>query len=58
VIVVGHLDYYPRFGFSATLAAPLKSPWNGPAFMALELEPGALSGVSGDVIYPAAFNEV
>jgi putative acetyltransferase len=55
VVVVGHPDYYPRFGFSADLAQGLRSPFSGPAFMALELRPGALQGVSGDVRYPAAF---
>jgi putative acetyltransferase len=57
VIVVGHPSYYPRFGFSAALAAPLKSPWNGTAFMALELEPVTLNGVDGEVVYPGAFDE-
>jgi putative acetyltransferase len=42
VIVVGHPDYYPRFGFSAALARPLASPFSGDAFMALELTTGAL----------------
>ena len=55
VIVVGHPSYYPRFGFSATLVRRLQSPWSGAAFMALELEPGALAGITGQVKYPAAF---
>lgn len=55
VIVLGHADYYPRFGFSAALAARLRSPFPGEQFMALELEPGALSGQSGRVLYPPAF---
>jgi putative acetyltransferase len=55
VVVVGHPDYYPRFGFSADLAHGLRSPFSGPAFMALELRPGALQGVTGDVRYPSAF---
>ena len=55
VIVVGHPAYYPRFGFSPALARSLDSPFDGDAFMALELVPGALDGVSGRVVYPRAF---
>jgi putative acetyltransferase len=55
VIVVGHPAFYPRFGFSADRARDLQSPFSGPAFMALELRPGALEGVDGEVRYPAAF---
>ena len=55
VILLGHPSYYPRFGFSADLAAKLASPFSGPAFMALELAPGALSGAAGAVAYPPAF---
>lgn len=55
VIVLGHRDYYPRFGFSAALAQPLKAPFSGPSFMALELQPGILQGGDGKVVYPAAF---
>jgi len=55
VIVLGHPDYYPRFGFSAELARPIKAPFSGDAFMALELMPGALPGGDGLVVYPPAF---
>lgn len=55
VVVLGHPDYYPRFGFSAALAARLQGPFAGPAFMALELVPAALAGERGRVTYPAAF---
>lgn len=54
VVVLGHPEYYPRFGFSALLAEPLQAPFSGPAFMALELVPGALSA-GGVVRYPDAF---
>ena len=33
----------------------LAAPFSGPAFMALELVPGALAGVSGSVVYPPEF---
>jgi putative acetyltransferase len=55
VVVLGHPEYYPRFGFSAKLAERLKAPFSGPAFMALELVPGALDGVVGEVRYPPPF---
>ncbi|MCP4787012.1 MAG: N-acetyltransferase [Fuerstiella sp.] len=56
VIVLGHPGFYPRFGFSAELAQPLVSPFGGgEAWMALELEPGALAGVAGRVEYSPPF---
>jgi putative acetyltransferase len=55
VIVLGHPAYYPRFGFSAGLAERLKAPFSGPAFMARELVPGALTGMTGEVRYPPPF---
>jgi putative acetyltransferase len=60
VVVVGHPDYYPRFGFSADLAKSLRSEYSsaGDAFMALELRPGVLNGRTADVRYPDAFRNV
>jgi len=55
VIVLGHPDYYPRFGFSSETARYLESPFPPEAFMAMELSPGALDGICGSVRYPAAF---
>lgn len=55
-VVLGHTDFYPRFGFSAKLAEPLESPFgDGEAWMAMELAPGALLGVDGRVEYPPPF---
>lgn len=54
IIVLGHTEYYPRFGFSPTLAESLQAPFSGPHFMALEIEPGALAG-GGKVEYAKAF---
>jgi putative acetyltransferase len=55
IVVLGHPTYYPKFGFSHGLAAPLGSPYaDRDAFMALELTPGALSPPLR-VDYPAAF---
>lgn len=44
VILLGHPDYYPRFGFSAEAARHVRGPFSGPAFMGLALTPGALDG--------------
>lgn len=57
VIVLGHPNFYTRFGFSPALARALECPFGecGDAWMAAELVPGALDGARGSVIYPAAF---
>ena len=55
VIVLGHPEYYPKFGFSRQAASKVKSPYSAsPAFMALALEDGALDGPLL-VAYPDAF---
>ena len=55
VIVLGHPEYYPKFGFSRQAAAKVKSPYAAsPAFMALALEEGALDAPLL-VAYPDAF---
>lgn len=53
VFVLGHKDYYPRFGFSAEAAGPFDAEWSGEAFMALVLSDAAPA--SGRLTYPAAF---
>lgn len=60
VIVLGHPDYYPRFGFIPARAQGIEPPFNAPdeAWMTLELQPGALAGVWGTVRYPPAFDGV
>jgi putative acetyltransferase len=56
VVVVGHPHFYQRFGFSSKLAAQLESAYSGrESFMAVELVPGALDGVTGRVQYPPPF---
>jgi putative acetyltransferase len=55
VIVVGHAEYYPRFGFSSEAASSLQGPFPREVFMAMELRAGALAGVEGSVVYPAPF---
>lgn len=57
VVVLGHPDFYPRFGFSAELATPLENPFGGgEAWMAMELAVGALDGIEGRVEYPHPFS--
>jgi len=55
VIVLGHPEYYSRFGFSAEKARGLDHPFPPEALMALELEAGALAHVHGKLKYDAAF---
>lgn len=56
VVVLGHPEFYPRFGFSAELARRLESPFGGgEAWMALELVPGALERIEGRVEYSPPF---
>lgn len=56
VLVLGHPDFYPRFGFSAERARRLTSPFGGGnAWMVIELIPGALAGMEGQVEYPPPF---
>ncbi len=56
VLVLGHPDYYPRFGFSAAAAAQVASPYGGsPAFMALALEDDAFAAPL-TVAYPEGFD--
>lgn len=59
VVVLGHPDFYPRFGFSARLAEPLECPfYTGPALMAVELVNGALADVRGRLVYPPPFSHI
>lgn len=56
VVVLGEPAYYTRFGFSPELAAGLQSPFPpGPHFMALELSPGSIDGLTGRLCYARAF---
>jgi putative acetyltransferase len=55
VVVLGHPEYYSRFGFSTVLAGRLRSVYSGPAFMAMGLVSGALDGVEGEARYSSPF---
>jgi putative acetyltransferase len=60
VVVLGHADYYPRFGFQPASRFNIRSEYDVPddVFMAVELAPGVLTGRSGTVRYHAAFSGV
>ena len=60
VVVLGHPDYYPRFGFVPSQKYNITSEYDVPpeVFMVLELQPGALSDLSGIAKYHGAFAEL
>ena len=60
VVVLGHANYYPRFGFIPASRFGLQCEYNVPdeVFMATELRDGALSEHKGLVRYQPEFNEV
>ncbi len=60
VIVLGHKDYYPRFGFEPAEKWEIGTHYEVPSeyFMGLELTPGALSEVKGIVEYSAPFSQI
>lgn len=60
VIVLGHADYYPKFGFKPASAFGITAPWDVPdeVFMVLELKEKAISDVRGIVNYAQAFMEL
>jgi len=60
VIVLGHPEYYPRFGFEPASAYGLTCQWEGApdeAFMVLILDAAAMEGVSGVAKYRDEFDE-
>jgi putative acetyltransferase len=60
VIVLGHPDYYPRFGFERASQYGVRFEFEAPdeACMILALQPGALDGVSGVARYQPEWNGV
>ena len=59
-VVLGHASYYPRFGFRPAAGFGLRFPGarSQDSFFALELVPGALDGVAGEVRYAPPFEAV
>ena len=59
VLVLGHPNYYPRFGFEKAGKWNIKCPWEAPdeAWMAIELKAGALVGKAGMAVFPKEYEE-
>ncbi|HEX2046165.1 MAG TPA: N-acetyltransferase [Acidimicrobiales bacterium] len=60
VIVLGHPEYYPRFGFVPACRFGIEPPWPrvpDEAFLVLPL-PAYSDACRGVVVYPAAFDSV
>ncbi|OAJ73820.1 GCN5 family acetyltransferase [Brevibacillus sp. SKDU10] len=59
VIVLGHKDYYPKFGFKPASLWNIQAPFEVPdeVFMALEITDNSLENVQGVVHYSKAFLE-
>jgi putative acetyltransferase len=58
VVVLGHPNYYPRFGFQVASAYGLGNEYGvDDAFMVLELKDGILDTINGLVCYAPEFRE-
>ncbi len=58
VFLLGHPTYYPRFGFRPAREFDVHYEDDRDAFMAIELRPGALDGVSGTARFAVEFDAV
>ncbi|HYH86672.1 MAG TPA: N-acetyltransferase [Pyrinomonadaceae bacterium] len=60
VVVLGHADYYPRFGFTPARSLGIECEFPVPEenFMVAELKDGALAGRKGKVRYRPEFRSV
>ena len=60
IVVLGHPNYYPRFGFAPSVAYGIKSEYEVPdeAFMILELKTDSLKDHQGVIKYHDIFNSV
>jgi len=59
-VVLGHPEYYPRFGFSPSARFGISCEYevSQEVFMIAELQPGFLHGASGKIKYHAGFSSV
>jgi putative acetyltransferase len=59
VVVLGHAEYYPRFGFTPASRFSLRCEYDVPdeVSMAIELDAGTLRGRSGTIRYHIASTE-
>lgn len=60
IAVLGHPNFYPKFGFQISKLFNIESPFPVPdeVFMALELEEDSLKNIKGKVKYSEAFHHV
>ena len=60
VFLIGHADYYPRFGFGKSNALGIRCEFDvsDEVFMVAELREGALNGVGGVMKFQPEFNHV
>jgi putative acetyltransferase len=60
VVVVGHPEFYPRFGFTPARARGITCKWDVPddVFMVLVLDEARMKGVTGAVAYRPEFSTV
>jgi putative acetyltransferase len=60
IVVIGHADYYPKFGFKPARPLGMTCEWDMPdnVFLLLVLDPGKMQGVSGPVKYRHEFSTV
>lgn len=58
IVLLGHKDYYPRFGYKKASLFGVSFPFNAPddCCMVAELRKNALLGISGVVCYSQAFS--
>lgn len=58
VIVLGHADYYPRFGFTPASERGITCPWDVPddVFMLRMLDRERMASVSGQAVYRPEFS--
>jgi len=59
VVVLGHVRFYPRFGFAPAKGHGLENEYDASdAFMVLELRSGTLNSISGLVKFAAEFRDL
>ena len=59
IVLVGHKDYYPKFGYQLAERFGISFPFDVPRVNSFvkELKKGALKEVTGEVVYPEEFFE-
>ncbi|MGX1753163.1 GNAT family N-acetyltransferase [Sphingobacterium sp. NPDC055346] len=57
IVILGHADYYPRFGYRLAKEFGIRLPFDVPDenCFVIELSEGTLKHINGTVVYPAEF---